>query len=136
TGSCRPSSKTTCGTTPRCWAARRDGRRRTFRIPRPSTTPLGARMSRTAAFDAGALAIAGLTALLWGLTGVFVRLLPSLPPLTLTALRLAIAFAVLLPMLGLAPTMRRALGIVAKQASAYALASLLVGYYLLATAAF
>ena len=32
--------------------------------------------------------------------------------------------------------MRRALGVVAKQASAYALASLLVGYYLLATAAF
>jgi drug/metabolite transporter (DMT)-like permease len=93
-------------------------------------------MRRTAAFDIGALATAGLTALLWGLTGVFVRLLPSLPPLTLTALRLAIALVVLLPMLGIAPTMRRALGVVAKQASAYALASLLVGYYLLATAAF
>lgn len=83
-----------------------------------------------------ALWLAALTSLTWGLTGIFVRLLPSIPPLTVTAGRLVIAFALVLPLLlGFQRTryaFRRALGYPAS----YVLALLLVGYYLLATAAF
>jgi hypothetical protein len=41
--------------------------------------------------DRHALAAAGLTAALWGLTGIFVRLLPPLAPEVITAGRLVAA---------------------------------------------
>ena len=82
------------------------------------------------------LGFAALTSLTWGFTGIFVRLLPPIPPLTVTAGRLVIAFAVVLPLLlGFQSTryaFRQALGYPAS----YVLALLLAGYYLLATAAF
>lgn len=98
--------------------------------------------------DRKALAVAALTSLTWGLTGIFVRLLPGIPPLAITAGRLTIALLAVLPVfllfgnaragsgggfkLGLTADFRSAL----RRPVAYALASLLVGYYLLATAAF
>ena len=43
--------------------------------------------------------VAGVTSLMWGLTGIFVRLLPSLPALTVTAGRLLSALILVLPVL-------------------------------------
>ncbi|MES2367293.1 MAG: DMT family transporter [Pseudomonadota bacterium] len=83
-----------------------------------------------------AILAAGVTSLMWGLTGVLVRLLPSLPALTVTAGRLLIALVLVLPVLGLLrggrPRFRSILGC----PMAYVFALLLTGYYLLATAAF
>lgn len=98
--------------------------------------------------DRNALAIAALTSLTWGLTGVFVRLLPGIPPLAITAGRLTIALFAVLPAFLLLGKSRAGLGggiksgfnadfrAALRRPAAYALASLLVGYYLLATAAF
>lgn len=83
-----------------------------------------------------ALAVAALTSITWGLTGVFVRLLPAWSPLTVTAGRLLIALAAALPFLALLPGTRRGLRAALGQPVAYFLATLLAGYYLLATAAF
>ena len=81
-----------------------------------------------------------MTSLTWGLTGIFVRLLPSVSPLVITAFRMAIALLSVLPVAaygstgvtggtgGLASALRRP--------AAYVLASFMVGYYLLATSAF
>jgi drug/metabolite transporter (DMT)-like permease len=83
-----------------------------------------------------ALAAASLTAALWGLTGIFVRLLPPIAPVAVTAGRLMVALVVALPLLAFWDAgrqgMRNALG----HPLAYLLALLLAGYYLLATAAF
>lgn len=85
-----------------------------------------------------ALMAALITSLVWGLTGVFVRLLPLLSPLTITAGRLLIALAAVLPVY----VMMRHLTQGKVQAStlsnptSYVLALLLAGYYLLATTAF
>ncbi|MEZ5591460.1 MAG: DMT family transporter [Gammaproteobacteria bacterium] len=83
-----------------------------------------------------ALLVAGLTSLLWGLTGIFVRWLPSLPPLTITAGRLLVSLLVVLPVLGLFQSSRQAFKSVLKRPVAYVLALLLASYYLLATTAF
>lgn len=83
-----------------------------------------------------ALAAAAITAVAWGLTGIFIRLLPSHSPLVITAGRLAIALAVALAILGLSAELREGLRAVWRRPVAYALAALLTAYYLLATAAF
>lgn len=85
--------------------------------------------------ERNALWFAAVTSLTWGLTGVFVRLLPPIPPLTITAGRLVIALVAVLPILLFRDTkhgFRSAL----QYPASYALALLLAGYYLLATAAF
>jgi len=89
--------------------------------------------------ERSALAIGVITSLTWGLTGIFVRLLPGFSPLAITTVRMLIALASVLPILvfsganggtsaGLAAALRRP--VVAF------LALLMVGYYLLATTAF
>ena len=83
-----------------------------------------------------ALLAAGVTSLMWGLTGIFVRLLPSLPALTVTAGRLLIALLVVFPVVGLLRSSRRSFRPALRHPAAYMLALLLAGYYLLATAAF
>lgn len=86
--------------------------------------------------DPAALAAAGLTAALWGLTGIFVRLLPPLAPEVISAGRLVVALAVALPLLALSAGGRQATRGALAHPVAYLLALLLAGYYLLATAAF
>jgi drug/metabolite transporter, DME family len=83
-----------------------------------------------------ALLAAGLTSLMWGLTGIFVRLLPSLPPLTVTAGRLLVALVIVLPIFGMVRRSRQDFRSALERPIAYVLAMLLAGYYLLATAAF
>jgi drug/metabolite transporter (DMT)-like permease len=83
-----------------------------------------------------ALLAAGLTSLMWGLTGIFVRLLPSLPPLTVTAGRLLVALVIVLPIFGMVRRSRQDFRSALERPIAYILAMLLAGYYLLATAAF
>lgn len=86
--------------------------------------------------ERNALWVAAVTSLTWGLTGIFVRLLPSISPLTVTAGRLVIAFVVVLPALILFRDTRRGFKTALGRPIAYVLALLLSGYYLLATAAF
>lgn len=89
--------------------------------------------------ERSALAIAVATALTWGLTGIFVRLLPGLSPLVITAVRMLIALASALPLLVFSGTNGGALvGLAAalRRPMVYFLAFLMVGYYLLATTAF
>lgn len=86
--------------------------------------------------DHQALAAAAITAVTWGLTGIFIRLLPSHSQLVITAGRLAIALAVSVAILGLSAELRAGLRAVWRRPLAYALAALLTAYYLLATAAF
>lgn len=86
--------------------------------------------------ERNALAVAALTSITWGLTGIFVRLLPGLSPLAITAGRLLIGLATVLPLLLVLRDTRRKLIPVLAQPLAYVLALLLAGYYLLATAAF
>jgi len=86
--------------------------------------------------DHQAHAAAAITAVAWGLTGIFIRLLPSHSPLAVTAGRLAIALAVALAILALSAELRAGLCAVWRRPVAYALAALLTAYYLLATAAF
>jgi len=49
--------------------------------------------------ERGALAIAAITALAWGFTGVFVRLLPGLSSLAITAVRMLVALVSVFPVL-------------------------------------
>lgn len=86
--------------------------------------------------ERNALLAAGLTSLMWGLTGVFVRLLPTLSPLTATAGRLLIALVVAVPVLVLHRGSRQSFKSVLARPIAYVFALLLAAYYLLATAAF
>ncbi len=83
-----------------------------------------------------ALGIAALTSLTWGLTGIFVRLLPPIPPVSITAGRLAVALATTLPLLFVLRDARNGWWKALSCVSSYLLALLLAGYYLLATAAF
>lgn len=83
-----------------------------------------------------ALAFAALTSMTWGLTGIFVRLLPGQSPITITAARLMIGLCAALPFLFALPGPRSRIAHVLRQPVAYLLAGLLAGYYLLATAAF
>jgi drug/metabolite transporter (DMT)-like permease len=86
--------------------------------------------------ERNALLVAAVTSLTWGLTGIFVRLLPSISPLTVTAGRFVIALAAALPLLVLYRDTRLGFKTILGRPVAYVLALLLVGYYLLATAAF
>lgn len=86
--------------------------------------------------ERNALWFAAITSLTWGLTGVFVRLLPSIHPLTITAGRLVIALAAALPILLLFRDAQHSLKSALNNPFSYALAPLLIGYYLLATTAF
>jgi drug/metabolite transporter (DMT)-like permease len=83
-----------------------------------------------------ALLAAGVTSLMWGLTGIFVRLLPTLPALTVTAGRLLIALIVVLPVLVLLRGSHQRFISILSRPMAYIFALLLAGYYLLATTAF
>ncbi len=83
-----------------------------------------------------ALLVAAVTSLTWGLTGIFVRRLPSFSPLTITTGRLLIGLAAAIPLLLALGDTRRGVLAALKQPVAYLLALLLAGYYLLATAAF
>jgi len=86
--------------------------------------------------ERNALLAAGLTSMMWGLTGVFVRMLPHLSPLTVTAGRLLVALVVVLPVLGFFRSSRQSFKSELGRPVAHVLAWLLAGYYLLATAAF
>ena len=99
-----------------------------------STASLDSKNTMT--IERNALLVAGLTSLMWGFTGIFVRLLPAFSPLTVTAGRLLVAFVVILPILGLFRSSRQSLKSALGRPIAYVLALLLAGYYLLATAAF
>jgi drug/metabolite transporter (DMT)-like permease len=93
-------------------------------------------MHNTATMERSTLATAGVTAAMWGLSGIFVRLLPPLSPFAVTSGRLLIAFAATLPMLAIYGAYRRDLQRALTRPIAYALAGLLVSYYVLATASF
>jgi DME family drug/metabolite transporter len=82
------------------------------------------------------LLVAALTSLTWGLTGIFIRLLPPISPMLVASARLFIALLIVLPIIILLKNRQHGLAIVYKQPRAYVLASLLVAYYLLATVAF
>ena len=93
-------------------------------------------MNNADTIDRSALATAAVTAAMWGLTGIFVRLLPTLSPLVITSGRLLVAFASMLPILAIYAAHRRDLKRAVRRPVACALASPLVSYYLLATASF
>ena len=78
-----------------------------------------------------AVALAVLSAATWSLAGVWVRLLPGVPLVTVVAGRLALALAVVGPV---ALARRRDLG--RPGGAAWALAALMVAYYAAAVAAF
>jgi len=80
--------------------------------------------------------VAALTSLSWGLTGIFVRLLPPISPILIAAGRLFIALLVVLPIILLLQNRQYGLAIVYRRPIAYLLASFLVAYYALATVAF
>ena len=86
--------------------------------------------------ERNAFLVAALTSISWGLTGIFVRLLPGLSPLTITAVRLIIGLVAVLPFLVIFCDTRLGLKAALAHPVAYVLALLLTGYYLLATAAF
>jgi drug/metabolite transporter (DMT)-like permease len=83
-----------------------------------------------------ALVAAGLTAALWGLTGIVVRLLPSVAPEAVALGRLLVSLAATLPLLGLSASLRRDVAHAITRPVAWWLALLLGAYYLSATAAF
>ncbi len=86
--------------------------------------------------DWRSFSMAGVTAMTWGLTGVFVHLLPRIHPATITAARLLIALAAaLVPSLLFRLPKGRCKSTLVRPES-YVLATLLAGYYLLATTAF
>jgi drug/metabolite transporter, DME family len=93
-------------------------------------------MSNALTMERSALATAAATAAMWGLTGIFVRLLPALSPIAITSGRLLIALVSTLPILAIYAAHRHDLKRALTRPIAYALACLLVGYYLLATASF
>src|SRR5262245_52768031 len=92
-------------------------------------------MNNAGSIDRSALATAVLTAAMWGLTGIFVRLLPAINPLTVTSWRLLIALASL-PIFATRAAHQYNLKRTLTRPVAYVLAGLLVSYYLLATASF
>ncbi len=83
-----------------------------------------------------ALFLAGVTAIMWGLTGIFVHLLNSINPFIIVMIRLLIALGVITPFFLLSRSNREKLKSASTQPIAYFLSFLLIGYYLLATIAF
>jgi len=96
----------------------------------------GRAMRDTVIIERSAVLAAALTAVMWGLTGIFVRLLPRVSPFAITTGRLMGALVVALPIFVISRAKRSDLKVALKKPVAYALASLLTGYYLLATTAF
>lgn len=92
--------------------------------------------NHSATIERRAILAAGLTAALWGVTGIFVRLLPPSSALVVTAGRLGGALIVAFPIFAASKAKRLSLMETLKNPFGYVLASLLAGYYLLATAAF
>jgi drug/metabolite transporter (DMT)-like permease len=88
-----------------------------------------------APLDRAGLAFAATTALTWGLVGPLVRAIPALTPVELVAGRLAFALVAVLPALAVARGRAEAAR-AARSGTAWGLATLLAGYYLLAVAAF
>jgi drug/metabolite transporter (DMT)-like permease len=86
-------------------------------------------MEDTVTIERNAVVAAGLTALMWGLTGIFVRLLPPRSPFAVTTGRLLGALVVALPILAISNANRLGLKAALKSPIGYALASLLAGYY-------
>jgi drug/metabolite transporter, DME family len=82
------------------------------------------------------LLLAAITSITWGMTGIFVRLLPSVPFLTIATGRLVIALLVVLPPLFLFYIKQHNFKKSLITPSSYVLATFLIGYYLLATIAF
>jgi drug/metabolite transporter, DME family len=93
-------------------------------------------MNHTGTIEKSAILAAGLTAVMWGVTGIFVRLLPPVSPIAVTAGRLVGALVVAVPIVTTSNAKRSSLKEALKNPVGYILASLLTGYYLLATAAF
>lgn len=83
-----------------------------------------------------ALAAAALSSLTWGLTGVFIKLLPAIPPVSVTAGRLLVAFLAVLPAIIVSASLRSGFVLATRTPVAYLLAAQMAAYYLVATAAF
>jgi drug/metabolite transporter (DMT)-like permease len=71
-------------------------------------------MDDTVTMERSAVVSAGLTAVMWGLTGILVRLLPPLSPFTVTTGRLLGALVVALPMLSISNAKRLGLRVALK----------------------
>ena len=82
------------------------------------------------------LLAAGLVAVMWGMAGIFIRLLPPVSPIAITAGRLLVALIVSIPVIVLSHSNRRNLIESLRHPAVYILALLLAGYYFLATIAF
>lgn len=82
-----------------------------------------------------ALGAAALTAIAWGLTGIFVFLLPPVSAFYIAGGRLLLGLACMLPLLASAHA-RRALSNAMGEPVAYVFAALLSAYYLFATSGF
>ncbi|HYG97705.1 MAG TPA: DMT family transporter [Terriglobales bacterium] len=93
-------------------------------------------MHTRAHIEKDGLLFAGITVLTWGLTGIFVRLLPGFPALFITGFRLLIALAAALPFVALNTQKRTAIFSMLRRPAAWMLASALVAYYVLAVSAY
>jgi drug/metabolite transporter, DME family len=85
--------------------------------------------------DGQGLLLAGLVVAGWSFPGVFVRLMPQLNPWVVAIFRLSIGFCFTLPVL-LARKNRDEFWAAIRSPVSWGIASLMFGYYLLATAAF
>ena len=65
------------------------------------------------------LFLAGVTAIMWGLTGIFIHLLHSIHPLIIIMIRLSIALGVITPFFLLSPSNRKKLKLASIQPVAY-----------------
>lgn len=83
-----------------------------------------------------ALAAAALTAIAWGLTGIFVFLLPPVSAFWIAGGRLGVGLLCVLPSLMLSANTRNALLRAARRPVAHVFAALLTAYYLFATSGF
>lgn len=83
-----------------------------------------------------ALTAAALTAIAWGLTGIFVFLLPPVSAFWIAGGRLGVGLLCVLPSLLLSATTRAALLRAARRPVAHFFAALLTAYYLFATSGF
>ncbi len=77
-----------------------------------------------------------LTVPTWGITGVFVKLLPGLSPFFVTSARLLLAALVLGPVMLIVPDFRRGLLAAVRRPVAWWLAGLFVVYYITAVSAY
>lgn len=86
--------------------------------------------------DKRALIASLVTATMWALTGVLIKSVPSLSPMVITGARLTVGLLSFLPLVACFPASRKGLVSALFNLQAYKLAVLMVGYYVLATAAF